>query len=100
MPIILDMKYKDGSNEIMRIPAEIWKLTNDKVSKVFVTDKEVSEIVLDPFLETADTDRSNNYYPPKQEINRFELFKARSRGGENPMQKDRRAKEKSSGGTK
>ena len=88
MPIILDMKYKDGSNEIMRIPAEIWKLTNDKVSKVFVTDKEVSEIVLDPFLETADTDRSNNYYPPKQEINRFELFKARSRGGENPMQKD------------
>ncbi len=100
MPIILDMKYKDGSNEIIRIPAEIWKLTNDKVSKVFVSDKEVSEIVLDPFLETADTDRSNNYYPPKQEINRFELFKARSRGGENPMQKDKRAKEKSSGGTK
>jgi hypothetical protein len=100
MPIILDMKYKDGTNEIMRIPAEIWKLTNDKVSKVFVSDKEVSEIVLDPFLETADTDRSNNYYPPKQEINRFELFKARSRGGENPMQKDKRAKEKASGGTK
>jgi len=100
MPIILDMKYKDGSNEIMRIPAEIWKITNDKVSKVFVTDKELSEIVLDPFLETADTDRSNNYYPPKQEINRFELFQQRRRGGENPMQKDRRAKEKASGGTK
>ena len=100
MPIILDMKYKDGSNEIIRIPAEIWKTTNEKVSKVFVSQKEVSEIVLDPFLETADTDRSNNYYPPKQEISRFELFKARSRGGENPMQKDKRAKEKSSGGTK
>ena len=100
MPIILDMKYKDGTNEIIRIPAEIWKTTNDKVSKVFVSEKEVSEIVLDPFLETADTDRTNNYYPPKQEINRFELFKQRSRGGENPMQKDKRAKEKSSGGTK
>ena len=100
MPIILDMKYKDGTNEIIRIPAEIWKTTNDKVSKVFVSKKEVSEIVLDPFLETADTDRTNNYYPPKQEINRFELFKQRSRGGENPMQKDKRAKEKSSGGSK
>jgi len=94
MPIILEMKYKDGSTEVQRIPAEIWKLTNDKVTKVFVTEKEVSEIILDPFLETADTDRSNNYYPPRQEISRFELFKGKSGGGENPMQRDRRAQGK------
>jgi len=49
--------------------------------------------VLDPFLETADTDRSNNYYPPKQEINRFELFQRNNSPRENPMQYDRRAKE-------
>jgi len=94
MPIILEMKYKDGSTEVQRIPAEIWKLTNDKVTKVFVTEKEVSEIILDPFLETADTDRSNNYYPPRQEISRFELFKGKNGGGENPMQRDRRAQGK------
>ena len=93
MPIILEMKYKNGSSEIIRIPAEIWKTTNDRVTKVFVTDQEVSEIVLDPFLETADTDRSNNYYPPKQEINRFELFQRNNSPRENPMQYDRRAKE-------
>jgi hypothetical protein len=93
MPIILEMKYKNGSSEIIRIPAEIWKTTNDRVTKVFVTDQEVSEIVLDPFLETADTDRSNNYYPPRQEINRFELFQRNNSPRENPMQYDRRAKE-------
>ena len=93
MPIILEMKYKNGTSEIIRIPAEIWKKTNERVTKVFVTDQEVSEIVLDPFLETADTDRSNNYYPPKQEINRFELFQRNNSPRENPMQYDRRAKE-------
>jgi hypothetical protein len=93
MPIILEMKYKNGSSEIIRIPAEIWKTTNDRVTKVFVTDQEVSEIVLDPFLETADTDRSNNYYPPRQKINRFELFQRNNSPRENPMQYDRRAKE-------
>ena len=97
MPIILEMKYKNGSSEIIRIPAEIWKTTNDRVTKVFVTDQEVSEIVLDPFLETADTDRSNNYYPPKQSINKFELFQRNNSQRENPMQYDQRAKK---GGTK
>ncbi len=97
MPIILEMKYKNGSSEIIRIPAEIWKTTNDRVTKVFVTDQEVSEIVLDPFLETADTDRSNNYYPPKQSINKFELFQRNNSPRENPMQYDQRAKK---GGTK
>jgi len=97
MPIILEMKYTNGTSEIIRIPAEIWKKTNDRVTKVFVTDQEVSEIVLDPFLETADTDRSNNYYPPKSEINRFELFQRNNSPRENPMQYDKRAKE---GGTK
>ncbi len=100
MPIILEMKYKNGSSEVINIPAEIWKTTNDKVTKVFVTDQEVSEIVLDPYLETADTDRSNNYYPPRQEINRFELFQRNRGAGENPMQRDRRAKERMKGGTK
>ena len=97
MPIILEFTYTDGSKEVKNIPAEIWKLTPEKISKVFVTDKEVSTIELDPFLETADTDRNNNYYPPRPEVDRFELFKQRSRDrgssrGENGMQRAARAK--------
>ncbi len=97
MPIILQFNYIDGSNEIKRIPAEIWKMSQETVSKVFVTPKEVDNITLDPFLETADTDVSNNHYPPKQAISRFELYKQKNRDRENPMQRDKRAKGKSNG---
>ncbi|MBL4648201.1 MAG: M1 family peptidase, partial [Aureispira sp.] len=75
MPIILEMKYTDGTSGVIYIPAEIWRQHADKVSKVFVSKKELQEIVLDPYLETADTDRSNNYYPTRKEPTRFELYK-------------------------
>ncbi|PCJ66848.1 MAG: aminopeptidase [Bacteroidetes bacterium] len=64
MPVIFKLEYEDGTNKEVRIPAEIWKMQNEKlevtVSKVLITDKPVSKIVLDPNLETADTDTSNN----------------------------------------
>lgn len=95
MPIIMELEYADGTTEVQYIPAEIWRFEpHQNVSKVFITDREVVQMTLDPFLETADVDRTNNYFPPKQELNRFELFKQGSRGGENPMQRDRRAKKK------
>jgi len=75
MPIILEMKYTDGTSEVIYIPAEIWRQRADKVSKVFVSKKELQEIVLDPYLETADTDRNNNYYPTRRQPTRFELYK-------------------------
>jgi len=75
MPVILEMKYTDGTSEVIYIPAEIWRQRADKVSKVFVSKKELKEIVLDPYLETADTDRSNNYYPARKEPTRFDLYK-------------------------
>ncbi|MCO6476331.1 MAG: M1 family metallopeptidase [Phaeodactylibacter sp.] len=101
MPIILRFEYTDGSSEEHRIPAEIWRLNHQRVSKVFVTEKEVRQIILDPYLETADTDTGNNYYPPRQEISRFELFRKKNErwdeGEENPMQRARRAKTKVEG---
>lgn len=74
MPVILEMKYTDGTSEVIYIPAEIWRQRADKVSKVFVSKKELQEIVLDPYLETADTDRNNNYYPARRQPSRFELY--------------------------
>jgi hypothetical protein len=92
MPIILEFTFADGTTEVQKIPAEIWKTDYKNVSKVFPFTKPVTNINLDPFLETADTDRSNNYYPSRSEINRFELYQSRSRGaGENPMQRNTRA---------
>jgi hypothetical protein len=83
MPIILQFTYEDGSVEEHRIPAEFWRRNQDEVSKVFVTEKVISKINLDPYLETADIDRSNNYFPPQQEMTRFELFR-QQRGGTTP----------------
>jgi hypothetical protein len=36
---------------------------------------------------------SNNYWPPRAVPTRFQLFKQRERERENPMQRERRAKE-------
>jgi len=97
MPVILEFEYMDGTTEVKRLPAEIWKFGQEEITKVFPSDKEVKNIVLDPFLETADVDTNNNYYPPRQATSRFETFKrgSRNRGGsrgENPMQRANRAK--------
>ena len=79
MPLILKFDYKDGSTETKYIPAEIWRKGFETVTKVFVTDKEVAQISLDPNQETADTDMNNNYWPAKVMPTRFEIFKEEKR---------------------
>ncbi len=90
MPLVIRFEYTDGSSEIVRIPAEIWNRDNMKTSKVFLLKKELESVSLDPFLETADCDMSNNHWPSRIELNRFELYKGSGRrgGGSNPMQKE------------
>jgi hypothetical protein len=95
MPLIVEFKFVDGTSEVHRIPAEIWMKNDEKVSKVFVTDKEAVSIELDPFLETADTDLNNNAWPPRIQPSRFKLYKDRNSQyrQENEMQTERRSRE-------
>jgi hypothetical protein len=86
MPLIIQFNFEDGSSEIKRIPAEIWSRNNLETSKVFVFNKDVVSVELDPYLETADCDLSNNHWPAKIIPSRFELYKSRSRSRPNPMQ--------------
>ncbi|MEM1137964.1 MAG: M1 family peptidase, partial [Bacteroidota bacterium] len=81
MPVILEFTYKDGSQEIKRIPAEIWRRNAEQIAKVFNTEKEVTSIVLDPFEETADVDLSNNYWPKQELPSRFQLYKEKASDG-------------------
>ena len=60
MPIIIEWTYKDGSKEVERIPAQVWRLNEKKVTKAFIKNKEVASIKLDPLRETADIDEKNN----------------------------------------
>ncbi|RYY38947.1 MAG: M1 family peptidase [Chitinophagaceae bacterium] len=94
MPIIVEWTFEDGTKEIDRIPAQVWRLNEGKVTKFFMKDKRVTGIKLDPMRETADIDESNNTWgSPIPEPSRFQMFKAKqgaARGqstGVNPMQK-------------
>jgi Peptidase family M1 domain len=88
MPLIFELEFKDGSKKEVRIPAEIWKRNEPEVTKVFACEQEVVSITLDPFLETADVDVTNNYWPPRVVPTRFELYKeGKSFPRENPMQR-------------
>ncbi len=99
MPIILEFQYADGSKAVKRIPAEIWKMGNDQVTKVFPTKKKVESITLDPFKETADVNTINNHWPREEKPSRFELFKQEQRERKNKMQKLQKEKEEKSDGT-
>jgi hypothetical protein len=74
MPIILEFTFDDKSTEVIRIPAEIWKSNNFNVSKVFIFQKTVKSVLMDPFLETADTELDNNSWPSKSTPSRFNIF--------------------------
>jgi hypothetical protein len=92
MPIILEIVYADNTIEVLRFPAEIWRLYEDKVSRVLILDKEVVSFRLDPYLETADTDFNNNSWPRREEPTRYELFKLQQKN-ENLMQRQKRVEE-------
>jgi Peptidase family M1 domain len=75
MPVIIEWTFKDGTKEIERIPAEIWRLDENVAVKTFVKDKEVVNIVLDPKKETADISMEDNVFPRKNEPSQFDKFK-------------------------
>ncbi len=85
MPVVFKVEYMDGTSEEIRIPAEIWRYNNFEVSKLIVTKKEAKAIVLDPNLETADADLTNNFFPRRAVPSRFQVFKAGQRGNVQPV---------------
>lgn len=93
MPLIVEFTYKDGTKEVDRIPAQVWRLNEGKVVKLFMKDKEVASIKLDPMKETADINEKNNSWgeiAPPSKFTAFKMKQGAARGqsqGVNPMQK-------------
>lgn len=79
MPVIIKWTFTDGSSEIDRLPAEIWRLNENEVTKTFVKNKEVANITIDPNLELADVDLSNNVFPKIESKSKFEEFKEKTK---------------------
>ena len=74
-PLIIEFTYADGSKKVDKIPAEIWRRNENEVKKVFASEKEVVNIRLDPYQETADVNKQDNFFPRKETGTRFEQFR-------------------------
>ena len=74
MPLIIELTYADGSKEKQTFPAQIWIKDDTSVKRVFAASREITNITVDPDLETADVDTSNNSWP-KKDADKFDQFK-------------------------
>lgn len=75
MPIIIEWTFKDGSKELERIPAEIWRVNEQRITKVFVKEKEVTKVTLDPNMETSDISLEDNVFPKIQSPSKVDQLK-------------------------
>ena len=80
MPIIVDYEYEDGTIERVKYPVQIWRKNDKEVRKLVPSNKKIIGISLDPDLETADIDTSNNSWPKKQDESDFDKFKSQVKG--------------------
>ncbi|MFY0688176.1 MAG: M1 family metallopeptidase [Cyclobacteriaceae bacterium] len=74
MPVIIEWTYADGSKELETLPAEVWRMNEQEFTKVFVKDKEVVNIRIDPNKETADTNLGDNNFPREEATSKFDKF--------------------------
>jgi hypothetical protein len=85
-PLVLEIELKSGKKYIERIPAEVWRYSPNKITKLIVTDEPLVGLTQDPYWETADIDTSNNAWPRKVAQSRLELYKTER--GQNDLMKD------------
>jgi len=78
MPVIIEWTYKDGTKETDRIPAEIWRVNETKVTKVFAKEKEVASVMVDPQKETSDISADDNMFPRVAQSSKFDEFKKKT----------------------
>jgi hypothetical protein len=72
MPIIVQLTFDDGSTEMHNFPAQIWRMNDKEVSRTFATSKSIKKITVDPNLETADIDVTNNTWPKEEVKSKFD----------------------------
>ncbi|WP_081208999.1 M1 family metallopeptidase [Salegentibacter sediminis] len=75
MPLIVEYTYADGTSEKVTYPVQLWRKNDAEVTKAIASEKEITSVVVDPDLETADVDVSNNSWPQEKTTDKFEEFK-------------------------
>jgi hypothetical protein len=75
MPIIVEYTYADGTKKRETFPAQIWRLNDKQAVRAIASDKEIVSMMIDPDLETADVDTTNNMWPREVKESEFDKFK-------------------------
>ena len=75
MPVILKFGYTSGKEEVLKIPAEVWRKNEAEIHKTFVFDEKLEYVLLDPNKEIADINKTNNRLPRETSVSRFEEYK-------------------------
>ncbi len=63
MPVELEVMYKDGTKQEIKLPVEIWKRNNEWTFEV-PGNKEISSVLIDPKGAVPDVDVTNNRMRP------------------------------------
>jgi hypothetical protein len=84
-PLVLEITLASGKKYVERVPAEVWRYSPKKITKLVITDEPMVSLTHDPYWETADTDVNNNSWPRKLVPSRLELFKSQRTGGDDMM---------------
>jgi len=72
MPILVEITFEDETKENFKFPAQIWRKNNETAKRVFATEKVIKKIQIDPKLETADIDVTNNAWPKVEVKSKFD----------------------------
>ena len=80
MPLIVEYTYADGSVKNITYPPEIWRKNSKEVMMVISSTAELTNVVIDPKMETADIDTTNNSWPKQEQDNEFDKMKEEIKG--------------------
>ena len=80
MPLIVEYTYADGTTENITYPPEIWRKNDKEVKLVISSVSELTGVMVDPKMETADIDTTNNSWPKKEEQSEFDSMKEKVKG--------------------
>ncbi|WP_142785036.1 M1 family metallopeptidase [Changchengzhania lutea] len=80
MPVTIEWEYTDGTTEMDRLPADLWRRNEYEITKTFIKAKDVKKVNLDPNFEFADTDMTNNTFPKVADKSEFDTFKDKKTG--------------------
>ncbi len=77
MPLHIEWIFNDGTSEIDKLPADIWRRNEYEIQETFVKEKTVRQVNLDPNFEFADINMENNSFPKTILKSNFDNFKAK-----------------------